>query len=98
MQVQPLERQPRACGIQQFEARDMQVGWHRAGEACNAEGAAAMGIRERDDFALAGCRVDGGDDAAAEHDDEEQYRADGDAEPLGDLSKPAHQNACPMPI
>ena len=97
-QVEPGQRQPRAVCVQQFEAREVQVGRDRAGETRDTEGAAAMRIRERDDLALAGRRVDGGDDAAHKQDDQKQQDADRDAEPLRHPGQDPHQNACPMPI
>ena len=97
-QVEPRQRQPRALAVQQFEPHEVQVGGHRAGQTLDPEGAAAMGICERDDLALAGGGVDDGDDAAHQHDDEQQQHADGDTEPFGNLAQDPHQKACPIPI
>ena len=76
----------------------MQVGGHGAGEPLDPEGAAAVGIRKRDDLALSGSGIDGGDDAADQDDDEEEQGPDDDAEPFRDAGQDAHQKACPMPI
>jgi hypothetical protein len=96
--VEPGQSEPCAVGVEQFETGDMQVGRHRAGEPVDPEGAAAMRIRERHDLALAGSRIDGGDDAAHEDDDEQQQHADRDAQPFGGLPENAHQKACPIPM
>ncbi len=84
--------------VEQLDMGEVQVGRDAAGEAVYAEDAVGVFVGEGDDLALSGRQVDGDDDAADQHEDEQKHRADHDAQPFRDAAEQAHQKACPIPI